>query len=607
MIRTLMSRALPCAGAALIVLIGVGLAHAQPPEYVTGLPGPHELNRGPGFNLAIWKVVFLLITFFMWAFTTDWMGRDTHELGKSIGMPAEVWNPIAVFTFLGVFIVSMLIPIFLVGYFLILTAYLAPLITYIVLRNQKVTNERKVLTPDHLKRTLQNIGRGNKGPVEEKQPWELGPAVDLQAVGKDANANQANMIEARQTTGYVPTKKLIADALENRAEKLMLDFTAEAVAVKYYVDGVWHNGSPKIHDKEPMNRAWGDLMLFVLKKVAGLNPADRRNKQDGKLKVEYGGSKYDTQLTTQGTPTGERAIVTFLLITKVVRSLEDLGMRDKQRDQLKEILGMGNTGIVAFASMPGDGLTNYWVAALKATDRLLRDFVSIDDPATKEPDIENVNPTVLAAGETVEGVMPKILLKQPEVICVPHVKSGTVLDILVIQAEDQNRLGIVSLRGKDAPDALLRLLALKPEMPGFAKQMKAVLFTRLIRKLCDSCKQAIPLEPAMAQKLGIPPGRVEKIYREYQPPTPEQLATMKKHEIPPTCPKCRGIGYFGRTAIFEMLVLDDRVKQALVQQPKLEVIKQVARQAGNRSLQEEAILLVALGITSIPEVQRVLK
>jgi len=187
------------------------------------------------------------------------------------------------------------------------------------------------------------------------------------------------------------------------------------------------------------------------------------------------------------------------------------------------------------------------------------------------------------------------------------VKSAAVLNILVHQAEDQNRLGIVSLRGKDAPDALLRLLALRPEMPAFAQQMKAVLYVRLLRKLCDSCKQAVPLTPELGQRLGIPPGRVDHIYREYQPPTPEQLATMKKNEIPPACPKCRGIGYFGRTAIFEFLILDDRVKQALIQQPKLEVIKQVARQAGNRTLQEEGILLVALGVTSIPELQRALK
>ena len=142
-----MSRALACAGAALIVLIGAGFAGAQSVEYVTGLTNPHELNRGPGFNLAIWKIVFLAIIFWMWVLTTDWISRDSVELGKSIGLPFEIWNPIAVFSFLVVFIVSMLIPIYFVGLLLSLIAYIAPLATYITLRNGKVTNEQKVLTP----------------------------------------------------------------------------------------------------------------------------------------------------------------------------------------------------------------------------------------------------------------------------------------------------------------------------------------------------------------------------------------------------------------------------------------------------------------------------
>jgi type II secretory ATPase GspE/PulE/Tfp pilus assembly ATPase PilB-like protein len=407
----------------------------------------------------------------------------------------------------------------------------------------------------------------------------------------------------------VPTKRMIADALDNRAEKIMLDFTADAVAVKYYVDGVWHNGNPKIHDKEPLNRAWGDQMLFVLKKMAALNPADRRSKQDGKLKVEYNGNKYDTLVASQGTQTGERAVATFVLITKHVRSLEELGMRDKQRDQLKELLGMGNTGIIAFATMPGDGLSSLWVAALRNTDRLLRDFVTIENPAVKEPDIENINfnPFKPEAGESVESVMPKILLKQPEVICIPHIASGKVLTVLVFQAETQNRLAVVSLRAKEGADAALRLLALKPDMPDFAQQMKAVVYGRLIRKLCDSCREAVPLTPEMSQRLGIPPGRVEFLYRECQPKTPEQLLEMKKKGIPEVCPKCRGIGYFGRTSIFEIMVFDDRMKQALIQAPKLEVLKQTSKQAGNRSLQDEGILLVAQGVTSLTELQRVLK
>ena len=128
-----------CTAAALIVLIGAGMADAQWTDYATGDSDPHAIARGPGFYLGIWKIVLLALIFWMWVKTTDWINRDSNEIGKSIGLPPDVWNPVAVFSFLVVFIIAMLIPIFLAGYFLILIAYFVPLITYIALRNGRVT------------------------------------------------------------------------------------------------------------------------------------------------------------------------------------------------------------------------------------------------------------------------------------------------------------------------------------------------------------------------------------------------------------------------------------------------------------------------------------
>src|SRR5205823_2498459 len=96
-------------------------------------------------------------------------------------------------------------------------------------------------------------------------------------------------------------------------------------------------------------------------------------------RVDYEGNKYDTALTAQGTQTGERVVVHFSLITKAVRGLEELGMRDKLREQLGELIGPGHHGLVVFAALPGDGLTSMWQASLRSTDRLMRDFVSIEE------------------------------------------------------------------------------------------------------------------------------------------------------------------------------------------------------------------------------------
>jgi len=154
---------------------------------------------------------------------------------------------------------------------------------------------------------------------------------------------------------------------------------------------------------------------------------------------------------------------------------------------------------------------------------------------------------------------------------------------------------------------------LKPPRGQFAEAATVVLNMRLVRKLCDNCKQPYPPNPQLLQKLGIPPGRVAVLYREYQPPPPGQEPEPQKKrkkgqpEEPTVCPRCTGAGYFGRTGLFEMLVVDDNIRKALVENPRLEVIRKLARQAGCRTIQEEGILMVAKGETSIPELQRILK
>jgi type II secretory ATPase GspE/PulE/Tfp pilus assembly ATPase PilB-like protein len=121
-----------------------------------------------------------------------------------------------------------------------------------------------------------------------------------------------------------------------------------------------------------------------------------------------------------------------------------------------------------------------------------------------------------------------------------------------------------------------------------------------VRVLCDECKEAYPPPPEVLKQLGLPAGRIENLYR---PPTGP--IDPKRPEV--VCEKCNGVGYYGRTAIFELLIVDDTLRQALAATPKLDVLRQVARKAKHRSLQEEGVLLVARGVTSIQELLRVLK
>jgi len=162
------------------------------------------------------------------------------------------------------------------------------------------------------------------------------------------------------------------------------------------------------------------------------------------------------------------------------------------------------------------------------------------------------------------------------------------------------RLVIGTVRARDAAEALLRVLVLGVPPADFARQASAVLCQRLLRKLCDKCKEAYAPPPQVLQQLGIPEGRVRAFFR---PPQPKPTDTARKE----TCRECGGAGYLGQTALFEILVLDDALRKALAAGPKLDVLRQAARKAGMKSFQEEGVLMVARGVTSLQELMRVLK
>ena len=176
--------------------------------------------------------------FVIWARTTDWVSRDC----SSLGLNYDLWNSLVFFPFVLGFLVTLLIPYFFAGYPLLLLCYVVPLGIYIKQRNSMVPDADKVLTPDHIRYLIANAGNlfGAKIEAEKKLAHEAGPPVTIAALGgENDQKNQANMIEARQSPAFITLKEIIADAVSKRAEKVLFDYTAEAVGMKYQIDGVW--------------------------------------------------------------------------------------------------------------------------------------------------------------------------------------------------------------------------------------------------------------------------------------------------------------------------------------------------------------------------------
>lgn len=543
------------------------------------------------------KLIAIWLLFLIWVKSADWVNRDSQIFNQGYGK----WNPILFFPFFAALLLFAFpilfgigFPNFWVAFGALLVIYLATFVPYAVTRNKAVELHQRVFTSDWFRYELAHMVNkvGIKMEGERKADYEKGAAVDLMTIAApEERDNQANLITARQSPGYLFVKDLVAEMVDKRSDKCILDYTQQSVVARHHVDGVWHNGDAR-------DRESGDVMLAVIKTLANLNASERRKKQESKFAAKYKDHSYVCPVMSQGVPTGERVVLQLLGgAQRSFKKYGDLGMRSKMAEQWGECMDLSK-GLIVIAAMPEGGLTTLTDVSIMETDRLLRDFVAIEDVHHRERELENLDVTTYdsAQGQTAASVIPALIRKYPNAYVMRDFSDPEASKLLISEARDEDRLVITNAHAKTAPEALLRLLQLKVPQKEFAAVVSAVLCTRLIRKLCDSCKVAYAPTPDLLKKLGIPQGKVEALYR-----------TPKPEEIEKPCKECAGIGFKGRTGIFELLVVDDKCREVLVKAPKLDLLTKAARIAGMRPFQEEGLLLVAKGVTSLAELQRLLK
>jgi len=526
----------------------------------------------------------MVVVFWFWVKAGDWVNKDAQKYKLGV----HKWNPILFFPFVAITFLLFFLPLAIVIRTPVMfTIFLFSWVPYVLVHNKRVEPHQTVLTGSWWRYVFASIlsSVGIKVSAERKAEYEKGAPVELLAMGaEDLTTNNANLLSARNSPGYIVLKDVIYDMIHRRSDKIMFDFTKQGVSVRHEIDGVWHSG-------EPRERESSDVMLAVIKTLK-----DRRSKQEGQFGAKFEGKSYLCFVVTQGVSTGERVVISRRGEEQQFSSYSELGMREGLRKKWAEIMA-SEVGLVIFSSMPGGGLTTMMNVSLEETDRLMRDFVAIEDVQNREHEIQNISVTTFdsAKGETPATILPRLIRKYPNVYVVRDLTDVESAKILFKEIRDEH-LVITSIRAKEAAEALLRFLQLKFPQKDFAAVAKAVLYQRLVRKLCPDCKVGYTPTADALRKLGIPPGKVEKLYR---PPKPE--------EVEKPCKTCLGIGYRGRTGIFELLVVTDQIREILVKQPKLELLKKAARASHQRSLQEEGILLVAQGVTSLAEVSRVLK
>lgn len=566
---------------------------AEWPTYQVG-----KTWRGPGWYFSLVKIFLAWGLFLLWVRTSDWVNTECQEYK----FRQLRWNAIVVGPFFGAFVFLWLLPWYWLGYFLLLAAYATPLTMFILFRNKTVDPSERVLTQKHFRSLLSRYGRfvGMKVAAEPADPHAAGPPVRLTPRSDGTGIDIAPRLStAQQSAGFRNSRQIVADGFARRATSIMLEFTQTSVGVRHLIDSVWV-------EAEPLTRETADPALESLKVLCGLLPQERQKRQEGAFAAHYENSVRPGTFTSQGIATGERVVLQFDVPRLKFQSLDDMGMRTALQEVIKKKVE-ATTGLLLFSAMPASGLRSTVDRVLRGADRFTREFASFEDSANRYEEIENVAPNTFTVGgeEPPKTGLMRVIRTEPNVIVARDLVDADMTSLLCRFAM-KNGLVITTIRARDSVEALLRVLALKVPPAEFAGAVSIVVNQRLVRKLCEKCKEAYTPAPDVLKQLGIPAGRVTTFYRPPQPPPPSE-EPKKSKEKPEVCPVCHGVGYFGRTAIFELLEVDDNVRKALISQPKLETIRQAAQNAGMHSLLEEGLLLAAKGVTSIPELMRVLK
>jgi type II secretory ATPase GspE/PulE/Tfp pilus assembly ATPase PilB-like protein len=449
---------------------------------------------------------------------------------------------------------------------------------------------------------------GKKKPKQAEQSQALGteivvPALEIKVIGVDKDEATGLLIASKQLPGYPLALVLVANAITAKADRILIDFSTQGAVVRYRVDGMWEA-------LPALDRATADAALVVYKKILGLNPSERRARQDGKFATNFKDTDWIVSFMSTGVPSGERVLFTIDRKKPILKTLSDLGMRDAMQESFKGMLN-GNGGIVLISAPATHGLPTTWRIALENADKFVRDWVSIENRKDPEPEIINVTPFLYDSegGETPAAVFNKVRLKQPDVYVLPSLINAEVASELLEQIKKEQKHSVTRVVANDGIDAILQLVAAYPKQAkAIISVLHGVLNQRLIRRLCEGCKQPYQPTPQLLQKLGIPPGRVSKMYNPTILPPPDQRVDAKGNAIEvEICKRCNGRGYLGRLAIFELLNVNDAMRAAILKlSDKPDELREFAKQNGHLSFQQEGILACALGVTSLQELQRLL-
>ena len=443
--------------------------------------------------------------------------------------------------------------------------------------------ELKIAAKDQIERLIE------RGAGSQRVLREASEDFKLQLIKETEKGDEVLSID-KLTADTSPIIRLIDstlfDALKKRASDIHIEATSHGVVVKYRVDGVLYQAT------ETIDGRFQGPIISRIKIMSELDISERRIPQDGRFKVRLGDKSIDFRVSIMPTSFGEDAVIRILDKESIAADMhgltfEALGFSTREmkrmRARIREPYGM-----VLVTGPTGSGKTTTLYAALSEINSVEEKIVTIEDPVEYQVDGVVQVPVNEKKGLTFARGLRSILRHDPDKIMVGEIRDPETAQIAV-QSALTGHLVFTTVHANNVFDVLGRFLHMGIDPYNFVSCLNCVLAQRLVRMLCRHCKESTTYEPEYLQSYGL---------------TAEQCATANFYDAP-GCKECNGLGYSGRSAIVELLEMNDEMREMIAGKKPVSELKKQAQADGTIFLRQAALEKVLRGETTFREIDRV--
>ena len=414
----------------------------------------------------------------------------------------------------------------------------------------------------------------------KKAEKDLGGGIDLGNLEQLVRMKNEAEIESSDQHVVNAVEYMLQHAYDQRASDIHVEPRRDESQIRFRIDGI-------LHDIQSIPKVVHAAVISRIKAMARLDIAEKRKPQDGRIKTVRHNEEIELRVSTLPVAFGEKVVMRIFDPGVLLQDLEGLGFYPEELGTFADFIARPH-GIILVTGPTGSGKTTTLYSALKSIASREQNITTIEDPIELVYDIFNqtaVNPKI---GITFSSALRSILRQDPDIIMVGEIRDGETAQY-AIQAAMTGHLVFSTLHTNDAASSISRLGDLGIEKFMVSSTLIGTMAQRLVRRICQNCKveRYLTQEEADSLNLTVPPGKLIKVYEGEG------------------CFECRLTGYRGRSGIFEILEIDEKIKELINEEADMQAIKREAVSRGMKTLRQSALRKLADGETTFEEVLRV--